>query len=677
MARAATIRPAQGRGLDLERLHHVARRAGPARRRAGGHSFSHQSRTPFWACRRFSARSHNTDCGPSITEEATSSLAMAGQAVHEWIASRLAQRHQGRSSTCIWVAEGCAGKGGVACPRIEDPGVRCPCSSPGGIRRLAGSRPTLTGGAPGGASPVHIVRARRAAAPGRRGAARSRTAPPPGSSCAPRLLPSPVQATLAPAIGPFFSSKVSTSAISWQGWLESVRPLITGTVAASAISVSRSSPAVRIMIASTRSATAPWRCRRWSRRGRSWMSFAGQHDRLAAQLAHANLEADPGPGRRLLEDQRQGLAGERPGLRAARIVALEPRGGVSACPASSPLSTWWRSRKCRGSGMRDLEAPAHLLQRLGPPPRSPRRRSPAAAAGGPTLSAAGAPSMPCIAHPGDEVAGRRSDLKADHQTGPAHLPDRLRMASGEVLQPLPQPAGKRRGPCRGSRAPAARRATAFADRHGQRVAAISAAVAAGGHALGGLFGRHEGTQRESPSRCPWPRTSRPARSRPIHGRRTGRSGRSRTGSRPDRAADRIRRRSPAARGDSSRSALRIPPSPWIGSTCRAAVSSVMAARSSFRLPNGTWSKPLHHRAEALDQLGRLGGGDAGQRPAVEGALDRDDPPPLGLADRGEVLADQLDPRPPRPRRRNWRRTPCRRRSPRPAGRPAAPPPGMR
>ena len=65
------------------------------------------------------------------------------------------------------------------------------------------------------------------------------------------LLPSPTQATVLPAIGPRCSSKVITSAISWQGCVRSVRPLITGTVAYSASSSSFSSRVVRIMIAST------------------------------------------------------------------------------------------------------------------------------------------------------------------------------------------------------------------------------------------------------------------------------------------------------------------------------------------------------------------------------------------------------------------------------------------
>jgi len=65
------------------------------------------------------------------------------------------------------------------------------------------------------------------------------------------LFPSPDHATVRPRIGPRCSSKVITSAITWQGWVRSVRPLITGTVACSAISISRACEVVRIMIAST------------------------------------------------------------------------------------------------------------------------------------------------------------------------------------------------------------------------------------------------------------------------------------------------------------------------------------------------------------------------------------------------------------------------------------------
>ena len=54
---------------------------------------------------------------------------------------------------------------------------------------------------------------------------------------------------------------------------------------------------------------------------------AGQHDRLAAELAHADVEGDARARRRLVEDHRQHLAVER--LRA--LAGLQPRlarGGV-------------------------------------------------------------------------------------------------------------------------------------------------------------------------------------------------------------------------------------------------------------------------------------------------------------------------------------------------------------
>ena len=65
------------------------------------------------------------------------------------------------------------------------------------------------------------------------------------------LLPSPDQAIALPWMAPRCSSKVITSAISWQGCVLSVRPLITGTVAYLAISRSFSSTVVRIMMMST------------------------------------------------------------------------------------------------------------------------------------------------------------------------------------------------------------------------------------------------------------------------------------------------------------------------------------------------------------------------------------------------------------------------------------------
>ena len=52
-------------------------------------------------------------------------------------------------------------------------------------------------------------------------------------------------------MGPRCSSKVMTSAMVWQGWESSVRPLITGTLAKDARSCSLEATPVRIMMTST------------------------------------------------------------------------------------------------------------------------------------------------------------------------------------------------------------------------------------------------------------------------------------------------------------------------------------------------------------------------------------------------------------------------------------------
>ena len=71
-----------------------------------------------------------------------------------------------------------------------------------------------------------------AASPGRRRAGRSRSAPRPGSTSSPCCCRRPTTRRACPSIGPRCSSKVITSAMSWQGWVRSVRPLMTGTVRA-------------------------------------------------------------------------------------------------------------------------------------------------------------------------------------------------------------------------------------------------------------------------------------------------------------------------------------------------------------------------------------------------------------------------------------------------------------
>ena len=49
---------------------------------------------------------------------------------------------------------------------------------------------------------------------------------------------------------------------------------------------------------------------------------SGQHDRLAAEFAHADIERDARAGRRAVEDHRERLAGERT---RRRLGAFDPR----------------------------------------------------------------------------------------------------------------------------------------------------------------------------------------------------------------------------------------------------------------------------------------------------------------------------------------------------------------
>ena len=83
----------------------------------------------------------------------------------------------------------------------------------------------------------------------------------------------------------------------------------------------------------------------------------------------------------------------------------------------------------------------------------------------------------------------------------------------------------------------------------------------------------------------------------------------------------------------------MPPSPWIGSTRTAAVSSSIAAATAPQIVIGNIDEARHHRLEAGVVLGLGGGGQRGEGPAVEAAFHRDDLVPALLV---AVGPGQLD-----------------------------------
>ena len=131
------------------------------------------------------------------------------------------------------------------------------------------------------------------------------------------LLESPVQAIVRPSMEPRCSSKVMTSAMIWHGCVILVRPLITGIDGVlgkfrhhgmvegadhDGIHIAREDPGgVGDALAAA-----------------ELHLLAGEHQGLAAELAHADIEGDAGAGGGLVEHHRQDLALERAVLGAAR-----------------------------------------------------------------------------------------------------------------------------------------------------------------------------------------------------------------------------------------------------------------------------------------------------------------------------------------------------------------------
>ena len=244
------------------------------------------------------------------------------------------------------------------------------------------------------------------------------------------LLASPIQATVLPAIGPFCSSKVITSAITWQGCDRRVRPLITGIGGVGGELLDHVVVEGADHDARRHSATARARCRRWSRRGRAASRLPVSMIGLAAELAHADVEGDAGAGRRLVEDHGERLAGERLRRRGRAALAFSaPRLVEDARSACAD-----RGRRGRGNGGPSAHRPTPPLPWPAKAPQALASRRAIASSisasvtfsGGSrrtTFSPAPAASRPCVAQRGDDLGRRHDAADADQQALAAHLGD--------------------------------------------------------------------------------------------------------------------------------------------------------------------------------------------------------------------------------------------------------------
>src|SRR6185437_296521 len=203
----------------------------------------HQARMPFCACSRFSASSHTTDWGPSMTPAVTSSPRLAGRQCMKMapaLALAISRSSTRYGASMLWrltlastpidtqvsvttQSAPWTASSGLAVTRTRPPSALAQSS-------------TRCGGSGDGGQAMRRSKSKRTAA---------------CTQLTTTLLPSPLHATTLPAAGPLCSSSVMTSAMIWQGWLASVRPLMTGTVACCASSSSFAACVVRIMMAST------------------------------------------------------------------------------------------------------------------------------------------------------------------------------------------------------------------------------------------------------------------------------------------------------------------------------------------------------------------------------------------------------------------------------------------
>ena len=237
--------------------------------------------------------------------------------------------------------------------------------------------------------------------------------------------------------------------------------------------------------------------------------LAGQHDGVAAELAHRDVERDPRAGRRLVEDHRQHFSGDRRArsdcrradaarLHGAAVLddAAQLAGGDvdeveevarlgahGVAPPAAALSRWLRSIRAAAPSMRWIASAISGSSMIsGGSMRT--TLSPAAAAS--SFSARSASTSSPFGHDGDE---------AEQQAFAAHLGDDAGVAVldlGEALAKQDRAAvdlvEKRRREHQVEHR--------IADRHGQRIGAEGRAMGAGGHALAGLRGGEAGADRK-------------------------------------------------------------------------------------------------------------------------------------------------------------------------------------
>ena len=236
--------------------------------------------------------------------------------------------------------------------------------------------------------------------------------------------------------------------------------------------------------------------------------LAGEHEGLAAELAHRHVEGDARAGRGLVEDHRQGLAGERPVLADLALAAVGLEGGARLEHAAKLGAGEVLEVEEIAFAVDHSAAPRRASARISSSSASQVRSSRATASpisASPTISGGKQPHDVVAGRDGEELlAARRVDevgvrhmrAQPEHQALAAQLGDHRRMAVHQRREALLQKQAHLPDVIE-----EARREhdveDGVADRHGERVAAEGRAMDARGHALGGLGGREARPHRET------------------------------------------------------------------------------------------------------------------------------------------------------------------------------------